>query len=93
MDAAYATYPQSRHYFRTVTIVWGIANLFQAVGLAILVQLVSTGVALVVNKTVPWAMFAVQFAWAYRWGMRMRAEVAELDAKALEAEGAAAGSF
>lgn len=80
MEAAYGTYPQTRHYFRTITVVWGAANLVQAVALAIIVQLVSTGVALVFNKTVPWIGFIFLFAWTYRWGMRTRAEVMALEA-------------
>ena len=91
IDEAYGTYRQTRHYFRTITIVWGTANLVQAAGLAIVVQLVSTGVALVFNKTVPWCIFAVLFVWTYRWGMRMRAEVTALEEQAMQAQGAAAG--
>jgi len=91
MDAAYGDYQQTRHYFRTITVVWGAANLLQAAGLAVVVQLVSTGVALVFNKTVPWCIFAVLFVWTYRWGMRMRAEVTALEEQALQAQGAAAG--
>ena len=93
MDAAYSNYPQSRHYFRTITVVWGTANLLQAAGLAIVVQLVSTGVALVFNKTVPWCIFVPLFVWTYRWGMRMRAEVTALEEQALPGEGATASSF
>ena len=93
MEAAYGTYPQSRHYFRTVTVVWGVANLIQAAALAVIVQLVSTGVALVFNKTVPWIGFGLLFVWTYRWGMRMRADVIALEEQAVVEEGAAASSF
>lgn len=93
MEAAYASYPQSRHYFRTITVVWGAANLVQAAILATIVQLVSTGVALVFNKTVPWIGFGLLFVWTYRWGMRMRAEVLALEERAPQGEGAAASSF
>jgi hypothetical protein len=79
MNEAYDVYPQTRHYFRTITVVWGVANLIQAAVLAVIVQLVSTGVALVFNKTVPWIGFAILFVWTYRWGMRMRAEVTALE--------------
>ena len=44
-----------------------------------IVQVVSTGVALVFNKTVPWIGFSLLFVWTYRWGMRMRAEVTALE--------------
>ena len=93
MESAYGTYRQTRHYFRTITIVWGAANLVQAAALAVIVQLVSTGVALVFNKTVPWIGFSLLFVWTYRWGMRMRAEVTALEDQALQAEGASASSF
>ena len=91
MEEAYGTYPQSRRYFRTITVVWGIANLAQAAALATIVQLVSPGAALVFNKTVPFVGFTLLFAWTYRWGMRMRAEVTALEEQALQAQGAAAG--
>lgn len=93
MDAAYDVYPQARHYFRTITVVWGIANLIQAAVLAVVVQLVSTGLALVFNKTVPWIMFAVLFAWTYRWGMRMRDEVIAIEEQPVQPDEAAASSF
>lgn len=93
MDAAYDVYPQTRHYFRTVTVVWGIANLIQAAALAVIVQLVSTGVALVFNKTVPWIGFVLLFMWTYRWGERMRAEVTALAEQAPASQAAAASSF
>lgn len=93
MDAAYDVHTQTRHYFRTVTVVWGIANLVQAAALAVIVQLVSTGFALVFNKTVPWIGFGLLFVWTYRWGMRMRAEVTALEEQALTSDEAAASSF
>ena len=91
MEAAYGTYLQTRHYFRTITVAWGAANLVQAAALATIVQLVSPGAALVFNKTVPFVGFALLFAWTYRWGMRMRAEVTALEEQAPQAQGATAG--
>jgi hypothetical protein len=56
-----------------VTIVWGVANLVEACIKAIVVQLVSTGAALAVNRVMPGVLFAGLLAWTYRKGMRLRA--------------------
>ena len=75
MDRWYDEHQEFRDYSRTVTIAWGVANLFEAVVLAIVVFHASTGVALACNRIVPWVVGVPLFAWTYRWGMRLRAQV------------------
>jgi hypothetical protein len=74
LDEAYAAYETARRYFRIVTIVWGLANFVEATVKAVVVQFVSTGTALAVNRILPAVLVTVLFAWTYRWGMRLRAE-------------------
>jgi len=73
-DQDYDEHEVARSYFRTVTVVWGIAYLVEAAAKAVIVQVVSTGAALSVNRLMPAAVFVVLFAWTYRWGMRLRAQ-------------------
>jgi hypothetical protein len=73
LDEAYVEFESARAYFRLVTIVWGVANLVEACIKAIVVQLVSTGAALAVNRVMPGVLFAGLLAWTYRKGMRLRA--------------------
>jgi hypothetical protein len=74
LESDYAQYDVVRHFFRTVTVVWGVAYLVEAVALAVIVQVVSTGTALAFNRIAPWVVSGLLFAWSYRWGMRLRAQ-------------------
>jgi hypothetical protein len=74
LEADYAEYDVVRHFFRTVTVVWGAAVLVEAAALAVVVQVVSTGSALAFNRIAPWVVNGLLFAWSYRWGMRLRAQ-------------------
>lgn len=76
MEQRYDGIPVVRSYFRTITVAWGAAYLVEAVVLAVVVQLVSTGTALAFNRIAPWLVFALLFAWTYRRGMRLRASQA-----------------
>ena len=81
MERAYANYDEGRRYFRTVTVVWGAANIVEAAALAVVVQIVSTGTALAFNRILPWVVGVPLFIWSYRWGMRMRGEQAAHEAE------------
>lgn len=74
MEEFYTARSEARHYFRTVTVVWGAAYIVEAVVLAVIVQVVTTGTALAFNRIMPWVIGVPLFAWSYRWGMRLRAE-------------------
>ena len=73
LESDYAEYDVVRHFFRTVTVVWGVAYLVEAAVLAVVVQVVSTGAALAFNRIAPWLVSGLLFVWSYRWGMRLRA--------------------
>ena len=77
LDESYVSFEQARAFFRTVTAVWGLAYLAEAAAKAVVVQFVSTAIALTLNRVVPAAVFVVLFAWTYRWGMRLRSQQAE----------------
>lgn len=74
LETAHDGVPEVRSFFRLVTVVWGVVYVIEAVVLALVVQAVSTGAALVFNKTVPWVVLAVLIAWAFRRGNRLRAQ-------------------
>jgi intracellular septation protein A len=74
LDADYVRFADARSFWRTVTIVWSIAYFVEAIGLVILVQTVSTGTALIFNRTGPPAVSLLLIAWALSWGNRLRAE-------------------
>ena len=74
IDQNYLAYESARAYFRTVTTVWGVVFLIEAAAKAVIVQFVSTGAALAVNRVMPAVVVVLLFGWTYRWGMRLRAE-------------------
>ena len=84
LDESYVSFAEARAFFRTGTTVWGLAYLGEAAAKAIVVQFVSTGAALTVNRVVPAAVFGVLFAWTYRWGMRLRGQRDAAAAAAVE---------
>ena len=57
MDADFDRYSEARAFWRTVTIVWGAVNIAEALARVVVVELVSTGTALTINRTVPWLIF------------------------------------
>lgn len=74
MDADYVRYEEARSFWRTVTMVWGLAHIAQAGLLVAVVQTTSTGTALTFNRTVPWLITGLLFAWAFWWGARLSAQ-------------------
>lgn len=74
MDDEYVRYVDARSFWRIVTVVWGVAYVLEAAARAVVVQVVSSGAALSVNRIGPWVVSAVLFAWTYWWGNRLRAE-------------------
>lgn len=69
-------YREFRHIFRVMTIVWGIAYLVEAAARVVIVELTSTGTALVVSKVMPYVAAAALVAWMIGYGRmhRRRAE-------------------
>lgn len=74
MDSEYDDYAEARSFWRLATVVWGVAYMLEAVARAIVVQVVSTGAALSLNRMAPWAISVILFVWTYWWGNRLRAE-------------------
>ena len=73
LDDDVERYAEARRFFRVVTVVWGVTYLVEAAVRAWVVQIVSTGTALTLNRTVPWMLSALLFAWTLWWGTRLRA--------------------
>ena len=73
LDDDYERYEEARYFWRTGTTVWGITYLLEAGARAVIIETTTTGTALAVNRTAPWLISAVLFAWMYRWGARLRA--------------------
>ncbi len=61
-------YEQFRHIFRVMTIVWGVAYLIEAAARIVIVELTSTGTALVISKVMPYAVAGVLVAWMLAYG-------------------------
>jgi hypothetical protein len=74
LDEEYVNHAEARFYWRAVTIVWGVAQLMQAVVLVIVVLSTPTATALTYNRTVPWVIAAALTGWAIWLGERRRAE-------------------
>jgi hypothetical protein len=71
LDTDYDAYPRARSFWRTVSSVWGLTYLVQATVATIVIQTQPTATALAFNRTVPWLVSAVLFAWVYVWGNRL----------------------
>jgi hypothetical protein len=71
LDTDYDEFPRARSFWRTVSSVWGVTYLVQASVATIVVQTQPTATALLFNRTVPWLVFEVLFAWAHVWGNRL----------------------
>jgi hypothetical protein len=69
-------YQGFRHVFRVMTIVWGVAYLAEAAARIVIVELTSTGTALVISKVMPYLVAGVLVAWMLGYGTwsRRRAE-------------------
>jgi hypothetical protein len=74
LDAEFDRYGEARAFWRTVTAVWGVAYLAEAVVRAVVVQYVSTGAALAFNRVFPWLLSGLLFGWTFWWGNRLRRE-------------------
>ena len=73
-DSDFEHYAEARFFWRVVTAVWGVSHIALACALAIIVVGSSTGAALVVNRTVPWALNGGLLAWSIWWGERLRGQ-------------------
>ncbi|MEM8619749.1 MAG: VC0807 family protein [Actinomycetota bacterium] len=72
MEAEYDRFIEARSFWRLAAIVWGTVGLMEAAARVVVIQLVSTGTALAINRIVPWLIFAGLIAWTYWAGHRAR---------------------
>jgi hypothetical protein len=72
LDEDFDAYPEARSYWRVVTATWGVVYLVEAAGKAIVAQIAPVEMALLVNRTVPWFVWASLMAWAIWSGNRLR---------------------
>ena len=65
-------YPGFRHVFRLFTLVWGTAYLAEAAARVVIIEMASTGTALLVSKIMPYAVAALLVGWTNLYGQRAR---------------------
>ncbi|HTW05766.1 MAG TPA: VC0807 family protein [Streptosporangiaceae bacterium] len=82
-------YKEFRRTFVVMTVVWGTAYLIEAAARIVIVQSVSTGTALAVSKTTPWAFLAVLGAWTFGYGRLQRRKGEQMAAGYAAAEAGA----
>jgi intracellular septation protein A len=64
--------PAAQRTFRTITLVWGVTLLAEAVTRVLIVDTVSTGTALLVIKLMPYIVIAGLFRWMAGYTRRVR---------------------
>jgi hypothetical protein len=65
-------YAGFRHPFRVITAVWGIAYLAEAAARVVIVETTSTGTALGISKTMPFAIAGLLVGWMTLYGRRAK---------------------
>lgn len=61
-------YPEFRHAFQVVTVVWGTGYLAEAAARVVIVQNTSTGTALATSKSLPFVVAGMLMAWTFGYG-------------------------
>jgi len=79
-------YEQFRRVFRVMTIVWGVAYLAEAAARVVIVELTSTGTALVISKVMPYAVAGLLVAWMIAYGNWSKRRGERLAARAAAAQ-------
>jgi intracellular septation protein A len=70
--AAKWQYAGFRHAFRLLTLVWGAAYLAEATARVVIIEMASTGTALLVSKIMPYVVAALLIGWTNVYGKRAR---------------------
>ncbi|HXP57278.1 MAG TPA: VC0807 family protein [Streptosporangiaceae bacterium] len=65
-------YAGFRRVFRLLTLVWGAAYLAEAAARVVIIEMASTGTALLVSKIMPYAVAALLIGWTNLYGQRAR---------------------
>jgi intracellular septation protein A len=86
-------YWEFRRVFRVMTIVWGVAYLAEAAARVVIVEMTSTGTALVISKVMPYVVAGLLVAWMIAYGnwSRRRGERVAAGAAAAQASPATTG--
>ena len=61
-----------RHAFKVVTVVWGVAYLFEAAARVVIVESTSTGNALAISKVMPFVIGGVLATWNVAYARQSR---------------------
>jgi hypothetical protein len=75
-------YPSFRRAFRVITLAWGIAYLFEVAARLVVVEITSTGIALLFSKLVPYAFAICLSAWTVAYGEHEKRKAERLAAAA-----------
>jgi len=67
-----ATTPSVRRFFRTVTLVWGLAFVLEAAAKVIVIETSSTGFALTFTRIAPYPLVGTLLIWTMAWGRAIR---------------------
>lgn len=73
LDSDYDTYPEARSFWRTLSVVWGVVYLVESAARVAIIVVASTRTALLVNRTLPWLMYAALLLVSFTWGRRLEA--------------------
>lgn len=68
----YDTTPGVRRFFRTVTLVWGLAFVLEAAVKVIIIETSSTGFALTFTRIAPYPLVGILLIWTMTWGRAIR---------------------
>ena len=72
LDRTYAAYGEARSFWRTLTVVWGVVYLVESAARVVVIFVAATSTALLVNRLLPWCVYAVLLIGSFAWGNRLR---------------------
>jgi hypothetical protein len=73
-------YPGFRRAFQVITAAWGVAYLIETAARLVVVEITSTGIALLFSKLVPYAFALVLSAWTVAYGEHEKKKAEQLAA-------------
>ncbi len=71
-DHRYDTTPGVSRYFRSVTLVWGLAFVLEAAVKVVVIETSSTGFALNFTRVAPYPLVGILLIWTMAWGRAIR---------------------
>jgi intracellular septation protein A len=73
-------YPGFRRAFHVITAAWGVAYLIEVAGRLVVVEIASTGIALLFSKLVPYCFAVILSVWTLVYGEREKKKAEQLAA-------------